>query len=373
MGLAVDFPLHLQLLFEEKLSETVKFFNSEEELKRMIVFEFGFEKDDLKLFFEDHEMKTDERLENLVALGFRKDSPLHVEFANAFPIFVEFLDRKTRQFAIQSETTMLQLRKRVERNFGIPLGLISIECDGRVVDDYEIVREVCVEGKKMKAEMKDSSLCELFSPSEKITEESVSKMIEEVKTMVFCELNEIATKELFSKLNELMKQYEDNSKMTLLLTLLAEEIAFKGAIHSDFSESNDFFSGFEQWRCCVEFESIFLQKRRNDNLKDIFLASFLCFTSLQQINARHDLILHSSFAYCLMMKSQYVSESTMFIILRTLLSHIIYSSSNREDRINRPRCLLALRGICEDYGFSVLFVFKSSFLLLLLIQLIREQ
>jgi hypothetical protein len=165
-----EFSLHLQLPFEEKLRKTVKFFNSEEELKRMIAFEFGFEKDDLKLFFEDHEMKTDERLEDLVALGFRKDSPLHVEFANSFPVCFGWWDGKTHQFAIQSGTFMMQLKKRIGIKTEIQSGLISFSFDGRVVDDYEVVKETCVEGKRVKARLTDSSLCELFFPSVKRTD-----------------------------------------------------------------------------------------------------------------------------------------------------------------------------------------------------------
>jgi hypothetical protein len=187
-------------------------------LKGKIVTEFGFEKDDLKLFFDEYEMKDDEKLRDLGALGFTKDSPLRVEIANSFPVCVECWDGKTHQFAIQSEITILQLRKRIGRKTEIPFGLISIECDGRVVDDYDVVKEVCVEGKRMKVKLTDSSLCELFSPSGNITEESISKMIEEIKTTRFCELKEITTKELFSKLNELMKNYEDDLKMTLLFT-----------------------------------------------------------------------------------------------------------------------------------------------------------
>jgi hypothetical protein len=148
MELPFQFPLHLQLPFEEKLSETVCCYNSGEKLKRMIATEFGFEKDDLKLFFKDHEIKDDEKLENLVAFGFTEDSPLRVEIANSFPVCVECWDGKTHQFAINSEKTMLKLRKRIERKTETPFWLISIECDGRVVDDYDVVKEVCVEGKE---------------------------------------------------------------------------------------------------------------------------------------------------------------------------------------------------------------------------------
>jgi hypothetical protein len=52
-------------------------------------------------------------LKDLVAFGFTKDSPLRVEIANSFPVCVECWDGKTHQFAIQNETRMLQLRKRV--------------------------------------------------------------------------------------------------------------------------------------------------------------------------------------------------------------------------------------------------------------------
>jgi hypothetical protein len=161
----------------------------------MIATEFGFEKDDLKLFFDDHEMKDDEILKDLVALGFTKNSPLRVEIANSFPVSVECWDGEIHQFAVQSETRMLQPRKRIGRKIEIPFGLISVECDGGVVNDYDVVEEVCVDGKRLKAKMNDSSLCDVFSPSGNITEESVEKMIEEIKTMPLCELREIATKE----------------------------------------------------------------------------------------------------------------------------------------------------------------------------------
>jgi hypothetical protein len=46
MALPWEFPLHLQLPFEEKSSETVNRGDSGEELKRKIATEFGFEKDD---------------------------------------------------------------------------------------------------------------------------------------------------------------------------------------------------------------------------------------------------------------------------------------------------------------------------------------
>jgi hypothetical protein len=45
---------------------------------------------------------------------------------------------------------MLQLRKRVGPKTEIPFGLISIECEGKVMDDYDVVKEVCVDGKMMK-------------------------------------------------------------------------------------------------------------------------------------------------------------------------------------------------------------------------------
>jgi hypothetical protein len=56
-------------------------------------------------------------------------------------------------------------------------------------------------------------------------------MIGEMGSMTFCLLREIATKEFFLKLNELMKQYEEDSEMTLLLTFFVEEVAYKGSIH----------------------------------------------------------------------------------------------------------------------------------------------
>jgi hypothetical protein len=204
-------------------------------------------------------------LEDLAGFGFTKDSPLHVEIANSFPVCVECWDGKTHQFAIQSGTTILQLRKRVGRKTETPYGLVSIECDGRVVCDYDVVKEVCVEGKRMKARLTDSSIYELFSPSGKITEESISKLIEEIKTMSFCELREIATKEFFSQLSGLMKQYEEDSTMTLLLTLLVEEIAYKGAIHSHIYGNNIFHSQFTESKCKDEFESRSLKQQGKEN------------------------------------------------------------------------------------------------------------
>jgi hypothetical protein len=89
--------------------------------------------------------------------------------------------------------------------------LVSTECDGRVVVDYDVVKEVCVEGKMMKAKLKNSPLCELFSLSGKILIKSVTKMIKKVTTMQFPELAEIATTEFFSKLNKVMQRYEPDS------------------------------------------------------------------------------------------------------------------------------------------------------------------
>jgi hypothetical protein len=145
-------------------------------------------------------MKANEKLKDIVAFGFTTDSPLRVEIGNTFPVCVECWDGKTHQFAVQSRTFTFRLRKRVGRKTKIPFVLISISCDGRVMDDYAVVKEVCVEGKKMKSRMIDSIFCKLLSPSGKITEESVQTMIEEIKSMPFFELREIATKEFFFKL-----------------------------------------------------------------------------------------------------------------------------------------------------------------------------
>jgi hypothetical protein len=72
---------------------------------------------------------------------------------------------------------MLRLRKRIGRTNETPFVLISILCDGSVMDDYDVVKEVCVEGKRMKSRMTDSIFCELLYPSGIITEESLEKMI----------------------------------------------------------------------------------------------------------------------------------------------------------------------------------------------------
>jgi predicted HTH domain antitoxin len=98
-----------------------------------------------------------------------------------------------------------------------------ILCFGRSVNEIDTGCEGCVEGKRMNARLKDYSLRKLFSISETI-KEHVSKMIEEVKTISFCGMSEIATFELFLEMYELMEEDEEDSEMILLFTLLVEEV-----------------------------------------------------------------------------------------------------------------------------------------------------
>jgi hypothetical protein len=165
----------------------------------------------LKLLFEDYEAGDDETLQNVTDFELTKDYPLHVEIANSSPVCVDCWDGKECKFVIQNEARMLQLRKRVGRKADISFGLISIGCDGRAVDDYDVVKEVCVGGKRMKARLTDYSQCGLFSLSGKIIIKSVTKMMKRVTTMQFFEFAEIAKTEFFSKLKKLIQRYERDS------------------------------------------------------------------------------------------------------------------------------------------------------------------
>jgi hypothetical protein len=102
----------------------------------------------------------------------------------------------------------------------------------------------CIDGKMMKARMKYPFPSEFFSPSGNITIESVGKMIEEIKTMHINDLIQITTTRFFSKLHELMKKYENDSEMILLLTLLLEEIAYIGFHFALRFTTNHFLTNF---------------------------------------------------------------------------------------------------------------------------------
>jgi hypothetical protein len=231
----------------------------------------------------------------------------------------------------------------------------------------------------MKAKLTNSSLCELFHPSEKITGESVSKTIEEIKTMKICELREIARTEFFSKLNGLMKKCEEDSKMTLLLTLFVEEVAYKGAIHSAVFEGNHFSSEFIKSKFDVEFESRMLKQEKEKEKEEEEETEKEKERGKEGEKEKEkekknisQLLLHSALTYSLMMKSQELNKSIIPIIVPILLSSISSHSTTPEDRINRTRSFLALRRMCEDYGLTSLFIFKFSFLLFLLIQTVEE-
>jgi hypothetical protein len=355
MEFPFEFPLHLQLPFGEKLIESVYRNFSATKVKKRIGRELGFEKDDLKLFFEDREVKDDEKLEDLVAFGFTNDSPLNVEIANSFPVCVETCDEKTHQFAIQSGTTMLQLKKRVGRRTELQFWLISIECDGRVLYGCDAVGEVCVEGKRIKTKMKDSSLCELFSPSVNITIESVRKILEEIKTIQFCDLKEIATEEFFSRLNELIDKYEEDSNMILLLTLLVEEVAYKGAIHSNMREFNHFHSQFTVPDCYSEFETIMLKQHEKEN-------SIMPLREKEKEKEKiSPLLLHSALTNSLMMKAEDMHTCLLPIMIPVFLSSLTSSPHSREERERRSRILLALSCLA---GGSPPFLFSSHLLLI---------
>jgi hypothetical protein len=221
---------------------------------------------------------------------------------------------------------------------------------------------VCVEGKRMKAKLTDSSLCELFSPSGKITGKSVKKTIEEIKTMRFNELNDTVTKDLFSKVKELMKENEDNSEVYFLLTLLVEEVAYKGATHITLPDMNHFYPNFSEAKCDAEFESRIEKQQEKEKEKEKPKAKEKKeqkengkdkIRFVRKGNERPNLLfLHSALAYSLMMKGFTLDDSPMLLILSTLLSSLTVPPHSREERECQSHIFLAFCCLSEgSYPF----------------------
>jgi hypothetical protein len=108
----------------------------------------GFTKYDLKFFFGEQEMTNAEMFEDVIPVGFRKDSEFDVKVVNSFPIIVETEEKKQFKIGVNSKSRVIIGGNDVclEMNMGEGLGEIVIS--GKKVKKIGRIEEMeIVEGK----------------------------------------------------------------------------------------------------------------------------------------------------------------------------------------------------------------------------------
>jgi hypothetical protein len=195
----------------------------------------GYATEDLKVLFGNHEMLDTEKLEDLVPLGFTKESQLSVEFINPMKIFVQTDDGKEYSVLLTPKCRLEHVVIAVCPQMKLPFGLGEISIGGCKCDEYRTLNEMDIsEGSILKFAL--CPLGEMILKKESINESIIEKAISSVKTIPFTQLKRNITTGFLSDLKRMMDCSREKREITCLLKRFILSIALRESASCDISD-----------------------------------------------------------------------------------------------------------------------------------------
>jgi hypothetical protein len=297
----------------------------------------------MKIYFGEHEMRTNERFKQLGRIGFTIESELEYVFVDPLDVVVESENDEIVPICVNPSTRFYEIANETCKTLKLPIGSVEMMIGESEVPEYRTMSEMEIEsGIRLKCRMK--VIGNMFVSTEKITVEKISEGTKYVEKVPFSTLKRIMSYEMFSEIKKKISENEKNEEIYSSLISFLKMILYRGAGAESGCPWNSFYDGVEKSE---------LKEMMENKVKEIVFSEGKKNSEMNE--CERDMILGYSFG----MKNLEIEKELLLKLWKCLIL-IVKEGITKEKKKEVREGLIGLRCVCEDSCF-----FLSSFFIFL--------